>query len=425
MVSTSDPADQPAQHRPTTDRADAAPRRPRSRPTSPRLPRASRPSTTRPRPAGMSRRRAEAPSTTQVPTTVWTVPVGQAAAHPVERVLAAFSDPVDALVVIHDPRSGHLRSTGRRRRSPGPSGPGGSGGLANQITPPAYDHAESTAELTATVMPASTEATCSAAEPDKAPSSHGASGPETRGSHASTTACRAAVANARHLSQSQASSPTLSDRSAPFRPTDEATPFWTRFLESHPLPAGPAELADSVDRSPSPAGQLDPSSGTVLARHGLADDEASAARASRYELVVADLGCGAATDELGRAMAALVAPGGTLAVLTHSHRTGGVLVDPMGSVVAAAQNADLLYLQHIVLITGPLLAAANPAEDGAAHQPAAVGVLDLALFTRPEPETPADAEPAAPPPQQPRRRGPREDTAPHAAVELTTSERPR
>ena len=35
-------------------------------------------------------------------------------------------------------------------------------------------------------------------------------------------------------------------------------------------------------------------------------------------------------------------------------RTGGALVDPTGAIVAAAQNADLLYLQHIVIPPGPL-----------------------------------------------------------------------
>ena len=47
--------------------------------------------------------------------------------------------------------------------------------------------------------------------------------------------------------------------------------------------------------------------------------------------------------------------GGILAVLTRC-RPGrdGKLVDPSGAIVAAAQNADLLYLQHIVIPAGPL-----------------------------------------------------------------------
>lgn len=42
--------------------------------------------------------------------------------------------------------------------------------------------------------------------------------------------------------------------------------------------------------------------------------------------------------------------GGTLVVLTHCDWTSGELTDPTGAVVTAGQNADLLYLQHIVAL---------------------------------------------------------------------------
>ncbi|WP_189213628.1 hypothetical protein [Actinokineospora fastidiosa] len=46
--------------------------------------------------------------------------------------------------------------------------------------------------------------------------------------------------------------------------------------------------------------------------------------------------------------------GGILAVLTHCDWTSGELTDPTGAVVAAGQNADLLYLQHIVALHAPV-----------------------------------------------------------------------
>jgi hypothetical protein len=61
-----------------------------------------------------------------------------------------------------------------------------------------------------------------------------------------------------------------------------------------------------------------------------------------------------ASDQVALAAARLLRTGGILAVLTHSDWSGGQLVDPTGPVVAAAQNADLLYLQHIVVVHPPV-----------------------------------------------------------------------
>jgi hypothetical protein len=46
--------------------------------------------------------------------------------------------------------------------------------------------------------------------------------------------------------------------------------------------------------------------------------------------------------------------GGILVVLTHCDWTSGELTDPTGAVVTAGQNADLLYLQHIVALHAPV-----------------------------------------------------------------------
>lgn len=63
---------------------------------------------------------------------------------------------------------------------------------------------------------------------------------------------------------------------------------------------------------------------------------------------------GRASDQVAWAAARLLRTGGVLAVLTHSDTSQGQLVDPTGAVVAAAQNADLLYLQHIVVVHTPV-----------------------------------------------------------------------
>ena len=73
---------------------------------------------------------------------------------------------------------------------------------------------------------------------------------------------------------------------------------------------------------------------------------------------------------------------------------GAALVDPTGAIVAAAQNADLLYLQHIVIPTGPLrphartrrvsaaaaAGAATPARRRRRHD---IAHVDLLVFAQP------------------------------------------
>ncbi|OZM76612.1 hypothetical protein CFP66_40425 [Pseudonocardia sp. MH-G8] len=59
------------------------------------------------------------------------------------------------------------------------------------------------------------------------------------------------------------------------------------------------------------------------------------------------------TDTVARLAARALRLGGVLAVLTHCDRSDGVLVDPTGPMVTAGQNADLLYLQHVVAVHLP------------------------------------------------------------------------
>ncbi|MEV0538405.1 hypothetical protein [Nocardia salmonicida] len=82
----------------------------------------------------------------------------------------------------------------------------------------------------------------------------------------------------------------------------------------------------------------------------------------------------------------VVTPGGLLVVLSRCrHSDSGVLNDPAGSVVAAAQAADLLYLQHIIAapVSGTTITAA-PAEPGsspvARHR---VAHIDVFVFFQP------------------------------------------
>jgi hypothetical protein len=61
------------------------------------------------------------------------------------------------------------------------------------------------------------------------------------------------------------------------------------------------------------------------------------------------------TSDLVALLAArLLRAGGILAVLTHCDWSDGELIDPTGAVIASAQNADLLYLQHIIALHTPV-----------------------------------------------------------------------
>ncbi|NKY33827.1 hypothetical protein HGA13_12165 [Nocardia speluncae] len=82
----------------------------------------------------------------------------------------------------------------------------------------------------------------------------------------------------------------------------------------------------------------------------------------------------------------VMAMGALLVVFSRCrHSNSGVLLDPVGSVVAAAQAADLLYLQHIIAapVTGHTITA--PAEgDGSGIPRHTVAHTDVLVFLQPE-----------------------------------------
>ncbi len=128
-----------------------------------------------------------------------------------------------------------------------------------------------------------------------------------------------------------------------------------------------------------------------------------AAAPASVEVAFADLSATGETVDgrIGMLAAVALRGGGILAVLTRCHQPPGAgrgpLVDPTGAIVAAAQNADLLYLQHIVIPTRPLTpprpsAAVSPAVspleppyrgnlDAAGHRD--IAHVDLLVFAKP------------------------------------------
>ncbi|MEV3961516.1 hypothetical protein AB0M34_11550 [Nocardia sp. NPDC050193] len=84
----------------------------------------------------------------------------------------------------------------------------------------------------------------------------------------------------------------------------------------------------------------------------------------------------------------VMAMGGLLVVLSRCrHSPSGILLDPAGSVVAAAQAADLLYLQHIIAapVTGDTITAPAPAEgEGSGVPRHSVAHADVLVFLQPE-----------------------------------------
>lgn len=153
---------------------------------------------------------------------------------------------------------------------------------------------------------------------------------------------------------------------------------------------------------------------------------------SDADLVITSLPPAEAGDRVGDVVALLAARllrvGGILAVLTHSDWSGGELVDPTGAVVAAAQNADLLYLQHVVALhvpvrDGRLATELLPDADGSAaerrarteHRAVVRGLpaphvrvhSDVLVFAQPHEHEPPPASPVDPAAQAPQTGGAR------------------
>jgi hypothetical protein len=144
------------------------------------------------------------------------------------------------------------------------------------------------------------------------------------------------------------------------------------------------------------------------------------------DLVITSLPPADAGDRVGDVVALLAArllrAGGILAVLTHSDWSEGELVDPTGAVVAAAQNADLLYLQHVVALHVPVrdgrfATELLPDADGSAaarrarteHRATVRGLpaphvrvhTDVLVFAQPHEHEPPPASPVDPAAQAP------------------------
>jgi hypothetical protein len=172
-----------------------------------------------------------------------------------------------------------------------------------------------------------------------------------------------------------------------------ATPYWAALIRDEPTPA--ALAATGTTPPVGPAAPTGPAPTSSALTDPTLDGLASVGEANGLaDLGFVDLAGAVADDRLGILAGRVLRGGGVLAVLTHCHHTsdnddqnprshhrngddaagedntdsdtdtgdndgGGAagrarLVDPTGSVVASAQNADLLYLQHIVIPTHPL-----------------------------------------------------------------------
>lgn len=122
-------------------------------------------------------------------------------------------------------------------------------------------------------------------------------------------------------------------------PGPVSRPFW-------------ADLVGDHGHSPAPT-SCAPRSGLDVRRFDTPD-----ALAPNTDLLIASLrpgdGGDLASDLVALVAARLLRVGGILVVLTHCDWRLGELTDPTGAVVASAQNADLLYLQHIIALHVPV-----------------------------------------------------------------------
>ncbi|MFF2085442.1 hypothetical protein ACFVVM_16835 [Nocardia sp. NPDC058176] len=144
---------------------------------------------------------------------------------------------------------------------------------------------------------------------------------------------------------------------------------------------------------------LEPDTAAALAaigeadRHGIDAPTPSTGIAEPVDLVVASLLAdhddpAQAAEHVTALATETMALGGLLVVLSRCrHSPSGVLLDPAGSVVAAAQAADLLYLQHIIAapVSGHTVIAAPPADPAApGHSRHLVAHTDVFVFLQPE-----------------------------------------
>jgi hypothetical protein len=94
----------------------------------------------------------------------------------------------------------------------------------------------------------------------------------------------------------------------------------------------------------------------------------------------------AAAEAVAELALARLSEGGLLVVLARcGHSNDGVLADPAGSVVAAAQAADLLYLQHLIAVPVTGTTIPSPEQDPPTPKQGAhlVTHTDLFVFLKP------------------------------------------
>ncbi|MEV6909453.1 hypothetical protein [Amycolatopsis sp. NPDC051071] len=164
------------------------------------------------------------------------------------------------------------------------------------------------------------------------------------GADASSTTGEASLAAAREAVRALGrTADTVAFHSGDGGSAASSRPFWAGLV------------TDADDPSAALAGT--PSASARSGVPGSAEGQASE-RGARADLVIVSLPDDAAgsvsLDRLALLAANRLRQGGILAVYTHSDWTRGRLVDPTGAIVAAAQHADLLYLQHIVTLHAPV-----------------------------------------------------------------------
>ncbi|MEU4252450.1 hypothetical protein AB0F15_34110 [Amycolatopsis sp. NPDC026612] len=113
-------------------------------------------------------------------------------------------------------------------------------------------------------------------------------------------------------------------------------------------------VADLVPAAPSPAeAAIRLAAPKKQTPHG-ADASKQATDRTRADLIITVLPPhhedDGSVETVAIAAAGRLVFGGVLAVYTHSDWSSGRLIDRSGAMIAAAQNADLLYLQHIVTL---------------------------------------------------------------------------
>ncbi|MGY0497472.1 hypothetical protein ACWZHB_03110 [Nocardia sp. FBN12] len=142
---------------------------------------------------------------------------------------------------------------------------------------------------------------------------------------------------------------------------------------------------------------IEPDTATALAsigeldRHGLDAPTDRSWSGEQVDLVIASLLAehvdpNAAADHVTSLATEVLPMGGLLVVLSRCrHSDSGILLDPAGSVVAAAQAADLLYLQHIIAapVSGTTITVAPTEPGSSAIARHAVAHTDAVVFLQP------------------------------------------